>query len=56
MNTEIYEDDVTLLTREDLEDRVVFLENKNRELQLMVERQHERIRAEFKLGRDLGKS
>jgi len=38
MNTETYEDDVTLLTREDLEDRVVFLENKNRELQAMVDR------------------
>jgi len=37
MSTETYEDDVTLLTREDLEDRVVFLENKNRELQIEIE-------------------
>ena len=42
MNTETHED-VTLLTREDLEDLVAFLQNKNFYLRRKEERLRERI-------------
>jgi len=56
MNTETYEDDVTLLTREDLEDRVVFLENKNRKLEtyaLKLEKALDSLEEERRKNREL---